>query len=87
MQLLEQRLSAFFPHVNAKAEFAWAGCFGSTDTGLPVIGQIPGMKHTYAILAFGGNGMTFSRIAAEILRAELTGKQDPDAGLFKFSSA
>jgi glycine/D-amino acid oxidase-like deaminating enzyme len=37
-----------------------------------------------AILAFGGNGITYSRIAAEVIAAQLTGRHDVDADLFAF---
>jgi glycine/D-amino acid oxidase-like deaminating enzyme len=30
---------------------------------------VPGMKHCYAVLGYGGNGITFSMMAAQILRA------------------
>lgn len=83
-RILQEKLHRLFPQLDTTAEFAWAGCFGSTTTGLPSIGKIPDMPNTYAVLAFGGNGMTFSRIGAEILRSELTGKHDPDADLFAF---
>jgi len=82
---LEKKLKECFPQLDTKAEFAWCGSFGASVTGLPTIGAVPGMKHCYAIMAFGGNGITFSRLAAEILTAELTGKQDPDADLFAFA--
>jgi glycine/D-amino acid oxidase-like deaminating enzyme len=79
---LEKKLKAIFPQLNSEAEFAWCGSFGSARTGLPSIGAIPGLKNCYAILAFGGNGITFSRMAAEMIRAVLTGHEDPDYKLF-----
>jgi glycine/D-amino acid oxidase-like deaminating enzyme len=33
-------------------------------------------------MGYGGNGITFSRIASEIIATELDGRQDRDAGLF-----
>ena len=42
------------------------------------------MPNCYGVLAFGGNGITFSRIAAEVIRATLTGQTDPEADLFAF---
>ena len=33
-------------------------------------------------MGYGGNGITFSRIAAEIIATELDGGEDRDAGLF-----
>jgi len=35
-------------------------------------------------LGFGGNGITFSLIAAEILRDMILGKQNKDADIFSF---
>lgn len=81
---LEQKLKKLLPNLDTKAEYAWCGSFGSSKTGLPHIGPVPGMSHTYCILAFGGNGITFSRIAAELLRTTLTGRIDPDADLYTF---
>jgi hypothetical protein len=38
----------------------------------------------FVLVAFGGNGITFSRMAAEIIRNTLTGRVDADAALFAF---
>lgn len=81
---MQTKLAKLCPQLDVAAEFQWAGFFGASKTGLPTIGRVPGMANTYAVLAYGGNGTTFSRIAAEILRAEFTGKKDPDADLFAF---
>jgi glycine/D-amino acid oxidase-like deaminating enzyme len=42
------------------------------------------MPGCYAVLGYGGNGITFAMIAAQILAAELCGEHDPDAELFAF---
>lgn len=81
---LEKKLKDMFPQLDTKAEFAWCGTFGSSKTGLPTIDEIPGQKRCYAIMAFGGNGITFARIAAELLSATLSGHHDPDRDLFSF---
>jgi len=65
-------------------DYRWAGAFGTTTTGLPLIGLVPGMKNVYAVMGFGGNGITFSQIAAEIVAATINGGTDPDADLFHF---
>lgn len=62
----------------------WAAPFGNTTTGLPLIGAVPGLANVYAVMGFGGNGITFSKIAAEIVAAEITGDKDPDSDLFSF---
>ncbi len=84
---LERKLKKLLPDLDTAAAFAWAGSFGSTATGLPSIGQIPRHAGRYAVLGFGGNGITYSRIGADIIRGELTGHPDPDRDLYAFSSA
>jgi glycine/D-amino acid oxidase-like deaminating enzyme len=82
--ILSAKLARLFPGLDATPDFAWTGSFGGTSDDLPSIGPLPGMANCYGVLAFGGNGITFSRIAAEIIRAQLTGKVDPEADLFAF---
>jgi len=73
-----------FPAGEFKPEFSWTGTFGTTADGLPYIGRYPSLPHTYLALGFGGNGITFSLIAAEMLTDILTGRKNPDVGLFSF---
>jgi glycine/D-amino acid oxidase-like deaminating enzyme len=79
-----RKLHRLLPALDVTPEFQWAGSFGTTDTGLPLIGPIPRRKNCWAILGFGGNGITYSRIAADIVSAALAGKADPDADLYRF---
>jgi glycine/D-amino acid oxidase-like deaminating enzyme len=81
---LEHKLRRLFPQLDCHAAFAWCGSFGASPTGLPTIGAIPDKPGCLAILAFGGNGMTYSRIAAEVIALQLTGRHDVDADLFAF---
>lgn len=82
---LQKKLATLFPYLDNKIEFSWTGSFGSSNDGLPRIGRIPNMKNCFAILAFGGNGITFARIAAEIISAEISGKKDKSAKLYTFN--
>jgi glycine/D-amino acid oxidase-like deaminating enzyme len=41
-------------------------------------------QNCWAVLGFGGNGITYSRIAADIIGAALGGRADPDADLYDF---
>jgi glycine/D-amino acid oxidase-like deaminating enzyme len=79
---LRRKLGQLLPQLDTRPAFAWAGAFGVSDTGLPSIGEIPGRRNCWAILGFGGNGITYSRIAADIVRAALAGDSDPDADLY-----
>lgn len=81
---LEEKLGKVFPRLDTAAEFAWTGSFGATDTGLPIIGSVPGHPRVHAVMGYGGNGITFSQIASEIVSASIAGKEDTDASLFAF---
>lgn len=81
---LEQSFLELFPHINLKTDFKWAGTFASTRDGLPYIGSIPQRSNTYFALGFGGNGITFSLIAAEMIRGEIKGHPNKDAPIFRF---
>jgi glycine/D-amino acid oxidase-like deaminating enzyme len=65
-------------------DHVWAAPFGTTRTGLPLIGRVPGLKNVFAVMGFGGNGITFSQIAAEIVSSAIAGHADADADLFAF---
>lgn len=82
--ILSRKLEKLFPKLDTRPDFAWTASFGESATGLPTIGRVPGMRHCFAALGYGGNGITYSRIAADIIRAELTGDGDPDADLYRF---
>ena len=71
------------PRLDTTPLYSWCGSFGESPTGLPLIGAIPRHPHCYAVLGFGGNGITFSATAAQLLQRQLSGLQDPDADLFR----
>jgi len=81
---LEKKLAALLPGADSQAEFSWTASFGQSDTGLPTIGAIPGHRHCYAVLGYGGNGITYSMLAAQLLSAAIGGRHDPDEALFGF---
>ncbi|KOS06268.1 FAD-dependent oxidoreductase [Flavobacterium akiainvivens] len=81
---LANDVNKLFPHLEFKPEFSWTGTFGSTKDGLPYIGEHPKLPNGYFALGFGGNGITFSLIAAEIITDLITEKDNKDVQLFKF---
>jgi len=83
-ELLVQDFKELFPHINFIPEYSWAGTFGSTKDGLPYIGEHKKYPNGYFSLGFGGNGITFSLIGAEIIRDLYLGKAAPDARIFAF---
>jgi glycine/D-amino acid oxidase-like deaminating enzyme len=58
-------------------ETAWSGFFGATDDGLPLIGRVPGQPRCFAAFGYGGNGITYSALAADILEALMRGESHP----------
>jgi glycine/D-amino acid oxidase-like deaminating enzyme len=81
---LQRKLKRLIPAADTTVDFAWTGSFGSSATGLPTIGQIPRMPNCWVALGYGGNGTTYSRIAADIISGALTGRPDIDADLYDF---
>ncbi len=57
--------------------------FRESATGLPPIGPVECMDHRWAVMGFGGNGITYSVIASKIVAAEVRAGGDPDAGLYR----
>jgi len=81
---LSRKLAALLPAVDATPAYSWAGSFGDSPVGTPTIGRIPGMPNCYAAMGYGGNGITFSMMAAQMLRGLICGYGDPDADLVSF---
>jgi len=81
---LAEDFKTLFPAVDFKPEFSWAGTFGATKDGLPFIGNYKPIRNGYFALGFGGNGITFSQVAATIIADLIEGKNNSDARLFSF---
>ena len=80
---LEKQFAELFPQYAFRAEFAWTGTFAETVDGLPIIGAAREGSRVLFALGYGGNGITFSQIAARLLRDRISGRQNPDAALFR----
>lgn len=81
---LVKKFNNLFPDVRLEVAYAWAGTFGETKDGLPYIGVHPRYPHAYFALGYGGNGITFSVMAAELIRDAFLGQRNPDARIFRF---
>ncbi len=73
-----------FPAINFIPEFSWTGIFGSTKDGLPFIGPYKKLPNSYFTPGFGGNGITFSLIAAEMIVNLVMDKKNRNAAIFSF---
>lgn len=83
-QRLCERFDELFPKTKLNVTCAWAGTFAQTKDGLPYIGSLPKFPHCYFALGYGGNGITFSLIAAEIIRDSFLARPNDRAHLFRF---
>jgi glycine/D-amino acid oxidase-like deaminating enzyme len=81
---LARDLKKLLPHIPFIPEFRWAGTFGSTADGLPYIGTTGNRKNVFYALGFGGNGITFSEVGAQIITDLISGRQNNDARIFAF---
>ncbi len=61
---LHERLTRLFPAARTEVAYAWAGTFAITPDGLPYVGTHPKYPRTWFALGYGGNGITFSVVAA-----------------------
>jgi glycine/D-amino acid oxidase-like deaminating enzyme len=64
--------------VTARVERRWAGTMGFTPDHLPLVGPVPGRRHTFVCAGFSGHGMGFAFEVARILVDHLaTGAEVP----------
>lgn len=85
-RILQRKLGTLLPQIDPMAEYAWCGSFGTSNTSAPTIGSVPRMPNCYAAMGYGGNGITFSMIAGQMLAGLITGRGDADADLFSFAA-
>jgi glycine/D-amino acid oxidase-like deaminating enzyme len=83
IEAITRKAKRIFPNIDFTPDYAWTGSFGESPTGLPAIGPIKALPRCYAILGFGGNGITFSMLAAQLVTRHILGIKDPDADIFK----
>lgn len=55
------------PELELEPEYEWSGTFAETEDAMPYIGSHPDYPNTWMALGYGGNGVTFSMIAARII--------------------
>lgn len=85
-QSLRARITDLLGSDPGEPDHTWGGSIATAPLGLPVIARVPSQDHAHAILGYGSNGMTFGKIAADIVLAAVEGRKDPDADLFHLMS-
>jgi glycine/D-amino acid oxidase-like deaminating enzyme len=76
-ETLLRKLADLRPGARLGVSAAWAGAFGETLDGLPLIGRVPGQPRVLAAYGYGGNGITFSFMASRLLGALIQGEERP----------
>lgn len=84
VKTLEKKFGKLLPDIPFKTDFAWCGTFSTTDDGLPFIGNWPGNTKMFYALGYGGNGITFSVIAAQLIKNKLSGIKDEREDILGF---
>ncbi len=84
IEKLLSRFNELFPKAQITPEFVWAGTFAETKDGLAYIGQTRDRPRAYFALGYGGNGITFSTIAAKLIADLFSGVPNPDESVFRF---
>ena len=83
-RVLVRKAEALLPALDLTVSHRWTAPFGESTTGLPFIDRVPDMPGCYAVMGFGGNGITYSMIASQIVPTLIAGRPDPDARLYRF---
>jgi glycine/D-amino acid oxidase-like deaminating enzyme len=81
---VKKQFDRLFPAITSDVDWIWGGTFGETRDGLPYIGTVPQFPHGYFALGYGGNGITFSYIAAGLLLDLFLQRRNLDLQIFRF---
>jgi len=79
---LHRRLKELLPDSSLKFEYSWAGTFGESEDGMPFMGEVKSMPGVFLVIGCGGNGITFSMLAAELVQKWLVGVDDELTAIF-----
>jgi len=84
-EALSAELAERYPVLTGmRPDYAWEGLFATTPDGLPYIGAHRRYPRQLFALGYGGNGMTFGYLAAELLVRAVRGTPAPGDELFGF---
>jgi glycine/D-amino acid oxidase-like deaminating enzyme len=85
IESLREHVERLWPPVaRIDTDYAWEGIFVTTPDGLPYIGRHPRYARHLFALGYGGNGMTFGFLAAQLLLKWYRGERSSDCRLFAF---
>jgi glycine/D-amino acid oxidase-like deaminating enzyme len=80
-----RKVRRLLPGMPLEEDFAWAGTFAETEDGLPFFGPHPEHNpRVHFAMAYGGNGIVYSVIGADMIRRRILGQSHPLARFFSF---
>ena len=79
---IQAKLAAMIDVEDVEVDCAWSAAFGSSPDGLPAIGRAANHEGLWIASGFGGNGVTFAALGAELIAADFADAPDPDAECF-----
>jgi len=79
---IQAKLAAMIAIDEIEVDCVWSAAFGTSPDGLPAIGRAAGHERLWLASGFGGNGVTFAALGAELVAAAFAGAPDPDAECF-----
>ena len=79
---LEKKAAAMLGRDDIAFDCAWAATFGGSPDGLPAIGPASNMDNVILAYGYGGNGVTFASLGADIVAKRLRRVADPSAEWF-----
>lgn len=82
---LIKKTEHLFPDMQFLMDYKWAGAFGQTKDGLPYIGEHPDYNNAIFVLGYGGNGITYSVQAMNLVLKILAGEYDPLCYIYRFN--
>jgi glycine/D-amino acid oxidase-like deaminating enzyme len=82
LRLLSE-LHKLFPDLKPEIRYEWCATFGESEDGLPWLGEDPDRPGQHYCLGYGGNGMIYSMLGAEIIRDRLLGIENPIAAIVR----
>ncbi len=80
--LIDAQLCALTGADGLPVDCAWASNFGSSPDGLPAIGRSVIDTRIWLASGFGGNGITFAALAADIISSSMNGDGDDRLAMF-----
>jgi glycine/D-amino acid oxidase-like deaminating enzyme len=69
---IREKMKLIWPQADTSVVSSWCGTFGETVDGLPLIEAVPSLPHVYGAYGYGGNGITFSYLATQMIGAMMS---------------